>query len=159
MGMGLFVVLAFLIGVVAGLRSLTAPMVVSWAAYLGWIDVRHTWAAFLARTFTPYLFSALALGELINDQNPKAPRRTAPPSFFFRVVSGAFCGAALASGSGHAVVGGLTLGALGAIAGTLGGYEARVNLVRRLGVKDLAVALPEDLLAVGGGFGIALLFR
>jgi hypothetical protein len=50
--------LAFAIGVVAGLRSLTAPMVVSWAARLSWLDLQNTWAAFLGYAATPYLFIA-----------------------------------------------------------------------------------------------------
>ena len=31
--------LALLIGVVAGLRTMTAPAAVSWAAYLGWLPL------------------------------------------------------------------------------------------------------------------------
>ncbi|HEX8950743.1 MAG TPA: DUF4126 family protein [Polyangia bacterium] len=154
-----FFVLAFAIGVVAGLRALTAPMVVSWAARFGWIDVQHTWAGFLARGVTPWILTVVAVAELINDQNPKTPSRTKPPSFVFRVVSGAFSGAALAAGSEHAVVVGGMLGAAGAVAGTLGGYTARTQLVKALHVRDLAIALPEDALAVGGGFLIAALFR
>ena len=34
--------LALLIGVVAGLRAMTAPAAVSWAAYLGWLPRRKT---------------------------------------------------------------------------------------------------------------------
>jgi uncharacterized membrane protein len=153
------ILLAFLIGIVAGLRALTAPMVVSWAAYLGWIDVRHSWAGWLAHLVTAIILTALALGELVNDQNPKAPARTAPPSFFGRLVTGAFAGAALATGSGHPALAGVALGALGAAVGTLGGYRARTGLVKRLGVKDVVIALPEDALAVGGGFAITALFR
>ena len=66
--------ISFAIGVIAGLRSLTAPAVVSWAAYLGWLNVRDTWAAFLSRTATVYIFTALALAELVSD---KLPRRRA----------------------------------------------------------------------------------
>ena len=40
-------VFAFLIGVIAGLRSLTAPAAVSWAARLGWLHLENTWMAFL----------------------------------------------------------------------------------------------------------------
>jgi hypothetical protein len=40
-------VLALLIGVVAGLRAMTAPAVVSWAAYLGRMHLEGTWLAFL----------------------------------------------------------------------------------------------------------------
>jgi uncharacterized membrane protein len=159
MGTPAFIVLVFLIGVVAGLRALTAPMVVSWAARLGWIDVGHSWAGFLGHSVTAYVFTALALVELVNDQNPKVPARTAPPMFAFRIASGAFCGAALATGTGHSAFTGAVLGGFGAVVGTLGGYRARVGLVRRLGVRDFAIALPEDLLAVAGGFALAAFVR
>jgi len=49
------------------------------------------------------------------------------------------------------------LGALGAVAGTLGGYRARTRLVPALGVPDYVVALAEDVVAVGGAFLIAML--
>ena len=39
--------LALLIGVVAGLRTFTAPAAVSWAAYLGWLPLGNTALAFL----------------------------------------------------------------------------------------------------------------
>ena len=38
--------LAFLIGVVAGLRSMTPPAAVSWAARLGWLHLEGTPLAF-----------------------------------------------------------------------------------------------------------------
>ena len=34
--------LAFLMGVIAGLRSMTAPAVISWGARLGWLHLDHT---------------------------------------------------------------------------------------------------------------------
>jgi len=46
---------------------------------------------------------------------------------------------------------GAALGCTGAIAGTLGGYEARTRLVRALGVPDIMVALLEDAVAIIGG--------
>jgi hypothetical protein len=48
-----FIVLAFLIGFIAGLRSLTAPAVVSWAARLGWIHLGNSPLAFLGAAITP----------------------------------------------------------------------------------------------------------
>jgi uncharacterized membrane protein len=42
------------------------------------------------------------------------------------------------------------LGALGAVAGTLGGYRVRTRLVPALKVPDYVVALAEDVLAIGG---------
>jgi uncharacterized membrane protein len=144
-------VLAFLIGVIAGLRAVTAPTAVSWAAKLGWLNVEGTPFAFLGHTISPIIFSVLAIGELINDKLPKTPSRKAPASFTVRVISGAFSGAAIGA-SAHRLFAGLILGALGAVAGTLGGYEARIRLDKVFGGKDLPAALLEDLVAVACGF-------
>ena len=129
--------LAFLIGVIAGLRSMTAPAAVSWAARLGWVHVENTWLAFLGFQFSPYIITVLAVGELIADKLPKTPSRKAAGPFGFRIVSGALCGAALGAGS----LGGAIAGALGAVAGTLGGYEFRMRLVKATGGRDLPIAL------------------
>ena len=147
-------VLGFLIGVIAGLRSLAAPAAVSWAARLGWVHLENTWLAFLGAPIMPYILSLLALGELINDKLPKTPSRKAAPAFAARVIMGALSGAALGAGA-DATVGGLIAGALGAVAGTLGGYEARVGAGRAIGGRDLPVALLEDAVAVAGAFFIA----
>ena len=145
--------LAFLIGVVAGLRSMTPPAAVSWAARLGWLHLETTPLAFLGFAFTPYILSVLAIGELINDKLPKTPSRKTPVPFVARVVTGAFCGAALGA-AGQALIGGLVAGALGAVAGTLGGYEFRARLVKATGGKDLPGALLEDVIAICAAFWI-----
>ena len=139
-------VLAFLIGVIAGLRSMTAPAAVSWGARMGWLHVENSWLAFLGFQFTPYIITVMAIGELIADKLPKTPSRKAAGPFGFRIVSGALCGAAVGGGA----IGGAIAGALGAVAGTLGGYEFRARLVRATGGKDLPIALLEDAIAVGG---------
>ncbi len=146
-------VLAFLIGVIAGLRALTAPAAVSWAARLGWIHLENTGLAFMGYAFTPWIFTLLAIGELINDKLPKTPSRKAPGSFGARIVTGALSGAAIGA-SGGSLAGGLVAGALGAVAGTLGGYEARTRMVRATGGKDLPIALLEDAIAVLGAIWI-----
>jgi uncharacterized membrane protein len=144
-------VLSFLIGVVAGLRALTPLAAVSWAARLGWLHLDNTWLAFLGYAATPYIFSVLAIGELINDKLPKTPSRKAPPGFIARIVTGALCGAALGAAS-QSLVGAAAAGAIGAVAGTLGGYEFRSRLVKATGGKDLPIALLEDVIAIGGAF-------
>ena len=141
--------LAFLIGVIAGLRALTAPAAVSWAARLGWLHLENTWLAFLGYAATPYILSVLAVGELISGKLPKTPSRKAPPGFIARIVTGALCGAALAAADGG-LIAGLIAGVLGAIAGTFGGYEFRSRLVKAIGGKDLPIALLEDAIAIGG---------
>ena len=85
--------LAFLIGVVAGLRTMTAPAALAWGAKLTWVPVNGTWAAFMGYWFVPWLFTLLALVEFVADQLPGTPSRKAPIGFAARVISGAFCGA------------------------------------------------------------------
>jgi uncharacterized membrane protein len=143
--------LAFLIGVIGGLRSMTAPAVVSWAARLGWLHVENTWLAFLGFAATPYILSVLAIGELFADKLPKAPSRKSPPGFIARIVTGALSGAAFGA-TGGSWIAGLTAGVVGAVVGTLGGYEFRVRLVKAIGGKDLPIALLEDVIAIGGAF-------
>ena len=150
-------VLAFLIGVVAGLRSMTAPAVVSWGARLGCLHLANTWLAFLGSAITPYILSVLAIGELINDKLPKTPSRKTPVPFAARVVLGALCGAALGATS-QALIGGLLAGALGGVAGTLGGYEFRARVVKAIGGNDLPIALLEDAIAICGAFAIVSRF-
>src|SRR6202044_1583868 len=120
-------VLAFLIGIVAGLRALTAPAAVSWAAHLGLLPLQGTPLAWLGYAFTPYIFTVLALGELFNDKLPKTPSRTVPPQFIARVISGSLVGAAIGA-AGQSLVLGLIAGAIGAVAGTLGGAALRSKL-------------------------------
>jgi uncharacterized membrane protein len=147
-------IFALLIGTIAGLRAMTAPAAVSWAAALGWIPLEGTWAAFMGATITPYVFSVLAIIELVSDQLPKTPSRKAPAQFGARIVSGAFCGAVIAAPSGM-WIGGLIAGAIGAVIGTLGGYEARRRLAIATG-RDLPIALLEDLIAIGGAIWIVV---
>jgi uncharacterized membrane protein len=144
--------LAFLIGVVAGLRAMTAPTAVSWAARLGWLHLENTWLAFLGFAATPYILTVLAIGELISDKLPKTPSRKEPMGFIARLVMGAICGGALAAASSILI--GAIAGILGAVAGTYGGYEFRVRLVRAIGGKDLPIALLEDIIAIVAAFFI-----
>ncbi len=68
--------LALLMGIVAGLRAMTAPAALSWAAYLGWLDVTGTWLAFLGRALARWVLTALTLLELVTDQLPSTPSRS-----------------------------------------------------------------------------------
>lgn len=152
MNSSLVLVLVFLIGVIAGLRALTAPTVVSWAGYLGWIHLSGSRLAFMGTLVAAIIFSGLALAEIVNDKLPKTPARTAPPSVVIRMVLGAFAAATLSVGAGASAILALILGIIGALVGTFGGYQARTKTVKALGVPDFVIALVEDLIAVGGGF-------
>ena len=143
-------VLPLLIGIIAGLRAMTAPAGVSWAARVGWLNLAPTKLAFLGAAITPWILTALALGELITDQVPTTPSRTVPIQFGTRLVTGSLSGAAIAAASG-ALVSGAVAGAIGAVIGTLGGRAARGRLAASFG-KDRPAALIEDAVAIGGAF-------
>jgi len=144
-----FYLAAFLIGFVAGLRTFTAPAAVSWAAHLDWLRLQGTPLAFMGATATPWIFTFAALFEiLVFDKRPESGSRKSPPQFIGRILSGMLCGAAVGI-AGGSLAAGLTLGALGAIAGTLVGYEFRARLVHAIGGRDLPIALLEDAIAVG----------
>ena len=142
--------LAFLIGGVAGLRAMVAPAAVSWAASLGWLPLQETSLAFLGYRWTPWIFTLLALVELVTDQLPSTPSRKVPPQFGARIVSGALCGAAIGATAGS-LVGGLVAGIIGAIVGTLGGAAVRGKLASAFG-SDRPAALIEDAVAIIGAY-------
>jgi uncharacterized membrane protein len=149
-GLHMPLILAFAIGVIAGLRSMTPPAAVAWAARLGWLHLEGTPLAFLDTAVAAYLLTGLMLAELVADKLPFTPSRTRPGPFIGRMLTGGLAGAALTGGTGGSLLAGAVLGALGGVAGTLAGYRARTGLVRALGVPDYVVALAEDAVAVGG---------
>ncbi len=138
--------LALLIGIVAGLRAMTAPAAVSWGAALGWVPVSETWAAFMGYRFTPWIFSVLALVEFVTDQLPSTPSRKVTQQFAARIVSGGFCGAVLGATAG-ATISCAGAGVIGAILGTLGGAEGRARLAAAFG-QDRPAAFIEDAVAI-----------
>lgn len=151
----LVLLLAGLIGAVAGLRALTAPAAVAWAAMLDWINLDGTWVQWLGHPVTVTVLTILAVIELVTDQLPKTPSRKSPVQFIARLITGGFAGAALATAWGYPL-GGLGAGLVGAAVGTLIGYELRYKLSDHEGI-DLPVALTEDVVAVLAGFGIVAL--
>lgn len=142
------IALCFLIGIVAGLRAMIAPAAVSWAAWLGWIDLSGTWLSFLGHAWTPWILTLVAIAELVSDQLPSTPSRKVPVQFGTRIVMGGFAGLALGMAAGSPLIG-LVAGIVGAVAGTLGGAEFRRILAGRFG-RDLPAALVEDAVAVVG---------
>ena len=140
-------VLAFLLGFVAGLRSMIALAVVSLAAHAGWLLLDDTPVAFLGAPVTVCAMVMLAGAEMICDILARGDRRKQPMQFVVRLVSGGLCGAAL-GGSDGTFWGGACGGALGALCGTLAGFDFRAWLVAMLG-QDNPAALTENAVAIG----------
>jgi uncharacterized membrane protein len=149
----MFYIEALLIGILSGFRALTPVAVVSWAAWFGRLHLAATWLSFLSSIASPITLTVLALGEIVNDKLPKTPSRKAPPGFIARLVTGGLSGAAIGASNQNLVIG-LVLGVVGAVLGTLGGYEMRSRLAKAFG-KDLPAALLEDAITIIGSLLIA----
>ena len=151
MNSGFALLLAFGIGVVAGLRSITAPAIVALAADLGWINLSGSPLAFMGSAWAVAIFTFGALFEFVADQLPTTPARTTAVPLTARIVMALLTGTCLGTARGTSLWLGSLIGAIGAIAGAFGGYRARVGLVRALHAPDIAIAIPEDLIAIGLG--------
>jgi uncharacterized membrane protein len=147
-------VLAFAIGIVSGMRSLTAPAVSAWAAHRNWLNLAGTRLAFMGSTAAVAIFTVLAIAELIADKLPSTPRRTAPVGLIARLVLGALSGASVGVSAGQSPAPGAILGAAGGLAAAFAGYQWRTELVKALKVPDFVIALVEDAVAVGAGLFI-----
>jgi uncharacterized membrane protein len=123
--------LAFLLGVVSGLRTFTAPAAL-------WV-MRH-------RGPLAYVLAAAAVFEYFMDVHPKAPPRTSTPSIAFRLISGAFVGWWAAVAAGISPISGAIVGAVGALAGTYGGLAVRRRAIAAIG--NVASGLLEDVVAI-----------
>jgi uncharacterized membrane protein len=150
----LVLLLALLIGVVAGLRAFTAPAVLAWAAFLHWINLSGTWASWMGHWATVAVFTVLAVAELVSDKMPTLPSRKSAIQFLARIATGAFAGAVLGTAWGYRW-GSLGAGMIGAVLGTLGGYATRTALVAANEGRDRPIALGEDVVAVIAGVAVA----
>ena len=148
---------AFLIGLFAGLRSLTPPAAVAWAVHLGWLQLARP-LSLIGSLPAVIILSVLAIAEIIFDKLPNTPKRTAPPGLIGRIVTGGFTGACVALGGGRSAFVGAALGLVGGIVGCFAGYQVRARLVRSLRLPDFNVALVEDLVAIGGSLFIVSRF-
>ncbi|WP_010183224.1 membrane protein [Sphingomonas sp. PAMC 26605] len=140
------ILLALLIGIVAGSRTMLAPAAIAWAAAARGLALDGSWLAFFGWRFTPWIVSLLALGELVGDVLPTTPSRKQAGPFGARLVSGGVSGAAIGIGAGKPLLG-LALGVAGAVVGTLGGAALRTRLAVAFG-RDLPAAVIEDAIAL-----------
>src|SRR5208283_1630335 len=134
--------LAFLAGIVAGSRALTAPAAVSWAAHLGSLNLEGSWLAFMGYAWTPWVFTVLAIVELITDQLPSTPSRKVPMQFGARIVTGALSGATLGASAGSWIA-----GLFDAI--VIGAGQAGPPMTARLAASGRTVAIVERKLFGG----------
>lgn len=147
--------LAVGIGVVAGLRALTAPAVLAWAVQRRLLRLGHSPFATIISGTASKKITQLAVSELIADKAPFTPSRLNAAPLASRIVSGAICGATIYGVVKRPLPEGAALGSLGAIAGAVAGYHVRKKLSHDM--PDLAAGLLEDAFAIGGGVLITAL--
>jgi uncharacterized membrane protein len=138
--------MVLLLGVITGMRSMTAIAALSWAAWLGLVP-EQGWATWAAHLIVVILFTICALSEYYVDTLPRTPRRTDLGPALLRVVVGALVGSMVAVAIDEPVAGGIIFGAVGAIIGTSGGFFVRMT-VARIFRRDLPAALLESASAV-----------
>lgn len=143
--------LVFLLGCVDGLRSMTPPALVCWAAYLGWLHFAGTWLGFINHRVTLVVFTLLAIVELIADKLPNTPARTAPVGLIARICFGGACGLAVATSAGTSILVPALLASVGAAVGAFAGFHSRRFIVSKSQSPDFAVAAAEDVIAIAGG--------
>jgi uncharacterized membrane protein len=148
---------AFVLGCVAGQRSMLAPAFAAWAVRLGILAVAGTPLAFMGFRYTCLILTVCALGELVADKLPFTPSRKAAGPFGARIVTGALTGATIGA-AGHSIWLFAGAGVAGAVVGTLGGSAGRTRLAAALG-RDLPAALLEDAEALALGLLYLLWLR
>ena len=141
-----------LIGLVAGSRTMMAPVTIALAVAVGHLHPRGAAFAFLGSWITVAIFVALAVGELVADALPATPSRKVPLQFGARLASGGFSGACIGLSAGAGAAGAVA-GVAGAAIGTLAFSALRARVAGALG-RDLPAALLEDAAAVSAAAAI-----
>ena len=140
------------LGAVAGIRSMTAPALLSREASRGALaGIGGTPFAPLASPRTARILAVLAVGEAIGDKFWAAPDRISVPGLLGRILSGALVGAALFASEGKRGAAGGALGTVSAVVAAYRSYHLRVGARERLGAPNAALGLAEDAVALSLG--------
>ncbi|QJW89906.1 DUF4126 family protein [Spirosoma taeanense] len=146
---------AFQIGLIAGMRTLTAPALLS-HKLVRTIPAKEPQKPihWLAQPPVSMALKVLAGGEIIADKLPNAPNRTKAPLLITRIASGATCGAFVSEVEGQSSPLGAVAGGLGAVAATFLFFNLRQLLSDNLGLPDMVGALAEDALTISAGWSV-----
>jgi uncharacterized membrane protein len=141
------------IGVIAGMRSMSAPAFVS--SYLAENrNLAGSRLAVLASPSAARLLKVLAAGEMIADKLPIVPARVSAGPLIARVASGAISGAAVCAANKKRAEVGAVLGGLAAVVGAFGFYHLRRRAGLETGMPDAVLGLAEDAIVIGSGMAV-----
>ncbi len=132
------------LGIVAGMRCMSAPALVSQFVRRGRLPLKSSRLRFLSSVGGASSTALLALGELIADKLPATPARTQAGPLAARMISGALCGAIFCSAKKRSPWLGVFYGVLGALGSTFAAYHLRRSVKETLHLPDSIVALAED---------------
>lgn len=138
-------------GVLAGMRTFSAPALLSHQLSQQPVDAPKGRVHALASERTSRVLSVLAVSEMAADKTPWIPSRISPPALVGRIISGALTGAAVAAPHRRMSVGRALLGAAAAVASSFAFYELRRLMTRQWGIPNVVAGLMEDAVAVALG--------
>jgi uncharacterized membrane protein len=134
-----------LIGIVAGMRSLTPVAVISWAAQRSSQFKNSHWPGLLSHPQVSKVAFALAAAELLGDKMRSAPDRIITPGILARIATGAIAGMAVAPPREQRKA--AVLGATAAVGAAYVSFGIRQRAIRKRG--QTSTGLIEDALAIG----------
>lgn len=137
-----------LLGVATGLRAMTPMAALCWFAYLGYLPVDDTWAAWTARTAAVVTFTVLAVAECVADKLPLALNRISLGPLLVRLVFGGLGGSVAATAMDGPGVEGVLLGVLGTLLGAYGGFMVRRDLCEKISCSIWRIAAVEDIISL-----------
>ncbi len=135
---------SILLGLSAGMRSMTPVAVVGEAVRRGQLPVTGSAGALLARARARPAALLLAAGEIAGDKLHSAPDRIVAPGLAARLATGALVGAAVAPSDRQSA--GALLGAAAAVGFAYVSFSARMRTMQRHG--QASTGLVEDALAL-----------
>ncbi|QCB55716.1 DUF4126 family protein [Sphingopyxis sp. PAMC25046] len=136
---------SFLLGAIAGARSMTPLAAVSDAAKQRILPANNGGLRALGHPIVAAGTKALAAGELAGDKMDSAPDRIVAPGIAARIVAGAIVGASIAPREQRMLA--ALLGVAGAVSAAFVTFDLRMRAIRRFGQKP--TGLVEDALVLG----------
>jgi len=140
------------LGVLAGMRTASAPAIVSHIlSHHHSKRLSKSPLRFMQNDNVAVALKIFAIGEVVGDKLPNTPNRIKPAGVTFRCLSGALAGASIYKASGNNAITGAIIGSVVAFGSTFGSYFLRKDVVNRTKVFDPMIGAMEDVLVIGAG--------
>jgi uncharacterized membrane protein len=146
---------AICMGVVAGMRSMSAPAFTSdYLVRQNSETLANSPFGLMGSTRAANVLKVAAMGELVFDKLPGVPARVSTGPLVARILSGALCGASLCTVEGKRVESGAIAGGLAAIGSAYAFYHLRREIGEGTNVPDAVLGLAEDAIVIGSALSV-----